>query len=68
MFRLIDKSADYLFSSQDLRELLESHVSALRQEAEQLDQNRLLNTSPTDLAAYLVEKYSLEAPSLRRED
>lgn len=68
MFRLIEKSAGYLFSSRDLRELLDSRVSALRQEIEQLDQNRLLNTSPTDLASYLVEKYSLQAPSLRRED
>lgn len=68
MFRLIEKSAGYLFSSRDLRELLDSRVSALRHEIEQLDQNRLLNTSPTDLASYLVEKYALQTPSLRRED
>lgn len=68
MFRLIEKSAGYLFSSRDLREFLDSRVSALRQEIEQLDQNRLLNTSPADLASYLVEKYSLQTPSLRRED
>lgn len=68
MFRLFEKSAGYLFASRDLRELLDSRVSAMRQEIEQLDANRLLNTSPTDLATYLVEKYTLQAPSLRRED
>lgn len=68
MFRLIEKNAGYLFSSRDLRELLDSRVSAMRQEIEHLDPNQLLNTSPTDLAAYLVEKYTLQAPSLRRKD
>lgn len=68
MFRLIEKNAGYLFSSRDLRELLDSRLSAMRQEIEHLDPNQLLNTSPTDLAAYLVEKYTLQAPSLRRED
>lgn len=68
MFRLIDKSHGYLFASRDLRELLDARVSAMLQEIEQLDANRLLNTSPTDLAAYLVEKYTLQAPSLRRDD
>lgn len=64
MFRLIEKSAGYLFSSRDLRELLESRMAAMRQEIEQLDPNRLLNTSPSDLCKYLVEKYALQSPSL----
>lgn len=68
MFGLIEKSAGYLFSSSNLRDLLDARVSALCQEIEQLEQNRLLNTAPTDLASYLVEKYSLQAPILRRED
>lgn len=68
MFQLIDKSSGYLFASRDLRELLDSRASAMQQEIEQLDANRLLNTSPTDLASYLVEKYTLEAPSLCREE
>lgn len=68
MFRLIEKCHGYLFASLDLREFLDTRVSAMRQEIEQLDANRLLNTSPTDLAAYLVEKYTLQAPSLRRDD
>lgn len=68
MFRLVDKSSGYLFASRDLRELLDARVSAMRQEIEQFDANRLLNTSPTDLAAYLVEKYTLQTPSLCRDE
>jgi hypothetical protein len=68
MFRLVDKTAGYLFASRDLRELLEQRLAAVRHEVENLDTNRLLNTSPTDLAEYLVEKYSLEVPTLRRQD
>jgi len=40
----------------------------LHQEVEQMDANRLLNTAPADLSKYLVEKFSLVAPVLRRED
>jgi hypothetical protein len=68
MFNLIDKSAGYLFSSRDIRELMETRVIAMRQEIEQLDANRLLNTSSADLSCYLIEKYTLQAPSLRRDD
>lgn len=68
MFRLIERNSGYLFSSRDLRELLESCMTAMRQEIEQLDPNRLLNTSPTDLSKYLAEKYTLQTPSLRRDD
>lgn len=68
MFRLMEKSSGYLFASRNLRELMDSHVSAMRQEIDQLDANRLLNTSQTDLASYLIEKYKLQAPLLRRND
>lgn len=68
MFRLMEKSSGYLFASRNLRELMDSHVSAMRQEIDQIDANRLLNTSQTDLALYLIEKYKLQAPSLRRND
>lgn len=68
MFRLLDKTSGYLFASRDLRELLDQRMAAMRSEVENLDANRLLNTSPTDLAEYLVEKYSLEVPSLRLQD
>lgn len=67
MFRTIDKSSGYLFSSCELRDLIDARRSSLQQEVEQMDGNRLLNTSPADLTQYLVEKYSLHAPILRRD-
>jgi len=68
MFRLIEKNSGHLFASRDLRELLDQRTAEMRNEVEQLDANRLLNTAPADLSKYLVEKYNLEVPSLRRED
>lgn len=65
MFRLVDKSSGYLFASRDLREILETRLSAVQQEIEQIEANRFLNTAPADLVQYLVEKYDLQAPTLR---
>ena len=58
MFRTVDKSSGYLFSTRELRDLVEARRGAMRQEVEQMNANQLLNTSPADLARYLVEKYS----------
>lgn len=68
MFRLVDKSSGYLFSSIDLSDYLRDTIASLRSEVESIDANRLLNTSPADLADYLCEKYRVEAPVLRRQD
>lgn len=68
MFHLIDKNKGYLFASHDLRAIIENQRNSLRKEVEQMDANRLLNTAPTDLSKYLVEKYSLTAPVLRRDN
>ena len=67
MFRTIEKSSGYLFSSKELRDLMEANRTAMVQEVERMDANRLLNTAPADLAGYLVEKYSLIAPTLERD-
>lgn len=67
MFNLIDKSKGYLFASYDLRAIIENKRNSLRHEVEQMDANRLLNTSPSDLSRYLVEKYNLTAPVLKRD-
>lgn len=67
MFRTIDKSSGYLFSSREARDLIDSRRASMLQEVEQMDGNRLLNTSPSDLTRYLVEKYSLQAPTLVRD-
>lgn len=68
MFQLIDKSTGYLFSSTELRGIIDARRNLVRQEAEQMDANRLLNTSTADLTRYLVDKYTLEAPIPRRDE
>ncbi len=67
MFSRIPKNSGYLFASRDLREILDQHTAAMHHEVEQLDANRLMNTAPADLTQYLVEKYTLEVPRLRRD-
>lgn len=67
MFNLIDKNSGYLFASHDLRAIIENQRESMKQEVERIDANRLLNTSPSDLSKYLVEKYNLTAPVLKRD-
>ena len=67
MFRTVDKSSGYLFSSCELRDEVDARRNSMVQEVEKMDSNRLLNTSPSDLARYLVEKYSLFAPTLLKD-
>lgn len=68
MFRLMNRDSGYLFSSDDLSGIIHSHLRAVHGEVEQIEQNRLLNTAPADLISYLVDKYMIEAPVLRRAD
>jgi len=67
MFQLLDKNSGYLFSSRELRDLMEANRATMLQEVERIEGNRILNTAPADLARYLVEKYSFNPPSLERE-
>ena len=68
MFGFIDKSKGYLFSTHDLGEILRRARASVAAEVDQLDPNRLLNTSQTDLEKYLVEKYRVEVPRLAERD
>lgn len=68
MFGFIDKNKGLLFSSYDLRRVLENEVSSLRNEVEDLEQNRLLNTSQADLIKYLAEKYMVTAIILKKDN
>src|SRR5258705_8809139 len=56
---------ELLFWTEDLRDMLDARVAAVRAEVESLDADRLLNTAPDDLAVYLVKTYSVLVPSLR---
>lgn len=67
MFKHVGKDSGLLFASLDLRDLTDRRIAAMRAEVDSLEPNRLLNTSPSDLAGYLVEKYALEAPALLRD-
>jgi len=60
MYRLLDQASGYLFSSRDLREVFESQRAEMRREVDSLEANRLLNTAPSDLAAYFAKKYHIE--------
>jgi hypothetical protein len=67
MFGLMDRNSGYLFSSRHLSDILDARRHAVQAEIENLDANRLLNTSPTDLAEYLVGKFRLEPVKLVKE-
>ncbi len=67
MFGSIDKSKGYLFSTYDLSQTLTNTQQKMREEIERLDANRLLNTAPTDLAAYFVDKFKIEPIRLLRD-
>jgi hypothetical protein len=58
---------EYLFSSNDLRAVLDGQRSRMRGEIDAMDGNRLLNTAPADLANYFVQRSQLTAPTLDRD-
>jgi hypothetical protein len=59
---------NYLFMSYDWHSVDRNQREQLQKEVITLDGDRLLNTSPDDLAAYLEEKYKINVPILRRAD
>jgi len=67
MFGSIDKSKGLLFVTHDLDQSLRSAMQTMRQEVEDLKENRLLNTPPEDLKRYLVEKYGVTSITLLRD-
>jgi hypothetical protein len=67
VYRLMSKGDGYLFASRELREVTEAIRAALSKEVDALDANRVLNTAPADLVAYLVEKYRIDPVVLHRD-
>ena len=61
-------TGELLFRERDLQEVLERKSQQMVREVESIARNQLLNASVDDLCAYLVEKYTVQAPELRRED
>lgn len=68
MFGSIDKSKGLLFCTYDLAGTITNSQNAVRQEIEQMDGNRLLNTAPADLAAHFAEKFSMVPIRLLRDE
>ena len=67
MFRSVSRSSGILFASFDLSDQLRQIIASLKTEICNLDPNRFLNTSISDLVKYFVEKYSISTPSLDKE-
>ncbi len=57
-----------LFSKNELREVLEATKFRMKKEIEDYPQNKLLNTSPDDLAKYFREKYELLSISIKETE
>ena len=53
-----------LFSQIDMHRVTSHYEERIRDEVENWERNKVLATSETDLVAYLVEKYTLDAPRL----
>jgi hypothetical protein len=68
MFEYLDKNSGALFFTHDLSQIMQNNIASLQHEVEMLDPNRMLNTAPADLVQYLLEKYSIFAPKLQRDD
>ena len=58
----------YLFSKHGWHDVSEHQKRQLGDEVNQMDGDRLLNTSPDDLRDYLVGKYSIDVPKIDREE
>ena len=58
---------DLLFFGKDLSALIRSYESAIREEVAGWERNGILGSSESDLVSYLVEKYTLDAPRILRD-
>ena len=60
---------DLLFNRGSLSDLIGAYPRSMQQEVDGWDENKVLAASEADLVDYLVQRYTLDAPSLRpRED
>ena len=56
-----------LFAKDDLQSVMDKRHATMKQEVEGIQSDRFLNTSTSDLAKYLAEKYSLDPIVLHEE-
>ena len=65
--RSIDKNKGILFVTHELDAILRNQAQGIQREVDNIDPNRFLNTAPEDLKQYLVERYSVAAITLLRD-
>ena len=58
---------DLLFFGKDLSALIRSYDSAIREEVAGWERNGILGSNESDLVSYLVEKCTLDAPRILRD-
>ncbi len=60
--------SEYLFARGDLSQYLRQKEQAMEQEIVLFPRDYILNASEEDLVTHLIDKYSLDAPSVKCED
>lgn len=58
---------ELLFTKYDSHSIQEAQRKAVQDEIAKMDDDRLLNTNPDDLVAYMVEKYCIEIPDIHED-
>jgi hypothetical protein len=58
------RNRDYLFSKASWYEVERNQLAQMKKSIDEMDGNRLLNTAVDDLAAYFVDKFRIDVPSL----
>ena len=58
---------DLLFNTYALRDALDSQERTIAKEVDSLEENQILNSSPSDLCKYFVEKYTVETIAIDEE-
>lgn len=59
---------DMLFSQYDLSNILENRAAKMAKEIDNIDANRLLNTSVDDWCDYFESEYEIEVPQIKQDE
>lgn len=61
-------ASGYFFTGPDIRSIIAQWSNTLAQEIEQLEPDYLLNSSETDLVAWLADKYRINVPFIKDDE
>lgn len=59
---------DLLFSQHSLSDVIRGHEQKMLKEIDDIESNRLLNTSVEDLVQYFVDEYKIETPRIKEDE